>query len=102
MTPFTVPCGGGTPSADGTEGATRPAGSAPAKRSGRAAGRLSVQALRKRIDRGEPVTVLDVRQHEATAADPRRLPGAVIMHPDEVAERWSELPRERDVVAYCT
>ena len=34
--------------------------------------------------------------------DPRRLPGAVVMRPDTVAERWSELPKERDVVAYCT
>jgi rhodanese-related sulfurtransferase len=63
---------------------------------------MSVQALWKRLDRGEPVTVLDVRQREAAAADSRRLPGAVVMRPDDVAERWSELPKERDVVAYCT
>jgi hypothetical protein len=62
----------------------------------------SIQALRKRLDRGEPVTVLDVRQRESAEADPRRLPGAVVMRPDSVAERWSELPKERDVVAYCT
>src|SRR5713226_1273086 len=64
--------------------------------------RTSLQELRKRLDRGEPVTVLDVRQREAVEADPRRLPGAVVMRPDAVAERWSELPKERDVVAYCT
>jgi hypothetical protein len=62
----------------------------------------SIQALRKRLDRGEPVTVLDVRQRESAAADPRRLPGAVVMQPDSVADRWSELPKEKDVVAYCT
>jgi hypothetical protein len=64
--------------------------------------RTSIQALRKRLDRGEPVTVLDVRQRESVEADPRRLPGAVVMRPDAVAEHWSELPQERDVVAYCT
>jgi hypothetical protein len=63
--------------------------------------RTSIQALRKRLDRGEPVTVLDVRQGES-AADPQRLPGAVVMQPDSVADRWSELPKEKDVVAYCT
>jgi hypothetical protein len=64
--------------------------------------RTSIQALRKRLDRGDPVTILDVRQHEAAEADPRRLPGAVVMAPDTVAERGRELPKERDVVAYCT
>jgi hypothetical protein len=103
MTPFTLPRLGGTarpghaPRAQG--GSTSPART---KSTGRAPGRMSVQALRKRLDRGEPVTVLDVRQREAAEADPRRLPGAVVMRPDEVAERWSELPMERDVVAYCT
>jgi len=42
------------------------------------------------------------RELSPAAADPRRLPGAVIMAPDTVAERWAELPQERDVVAYCT
>jgi hypothetical protein len=62
----------------------------------------SIQALRKQLDRSEPVTILDVRQREAMEGDPRRLPGAIAMRPDEVAERWSELPKERKVVAYCT
>ena len=64
--------------------------------------RTSLQELRRRLDRGEPVTVLDVRQREAVEADPRRLPGAVVMRPDDAAARWSELPKEKDVVAYCT
>jgi hypothetical protein len=63
--------------------------------------RTSIQALKKRLDRGDPVTILDVRQQNAFEADPRRLPGAVVMRPDDVAQRWSELPPERDVVAYC-
>lgn len=64
--------------------------------------KASVQALRRWLSRGEPVTLLDVRQREAAAADPRRLPGAIAMPPDDVAERWSELPPDRRVVAYCT
>ncbi len=62
----------------------------------------SIQALRKQLDQGEPITLLDVRQREAAEADPRRLPGAIVMRPDDVAQRWSELPKERKVVAYCT
>lgn len=103
MTPFTMPrAGGAAPVERAPRAGARAAASVPAKASGRAPGRMTVQALRRRLDRGEPVTVLDVRQRGAVTADPRRLPGAVVMRPDEVAERWSELPQGRDVVAYCT
>jgi hypothetical protein len=103
ITPFTMPRDGGTTShAEAPRAGARPAASTQTKRAGPASGRMTVQALRKRLDRGEPITVLDVRQREAMTADPRRLPGAVVMQPDKVAERWSELPQERDVVAYCT
>jgi hypothetical protein len=102
MTPFSIPGrGSAVPLAASVSAGTRPVSSA-ARRSGRASRQISVQALRKRLDRGEPVTILDVRQREAVMADPRRLPGAVVMRPDEVNERWSELPREKEVVAYCT
>jgi hypothetical protein len=64
---------------------------------------VSVQELRKRVDRREPITILDVRQPTAGEGDdPRRLPGAVVMSPDAVAQRWSELPQEKPVIAYCT
>jgi rhodanese-like protein len=63
----------------------------------------TAQELRKRLDHGEPITVLDVRQQAAAeGGDPRRLPGAVVMAPDAVADRWIELPKEKPVVAYCT
>ena len=102
MTPFTMPRGAPAPPAARPRTGARSASSASAKGAGRAPHRISVQALRKRLDGGEPVTVLDVRQRETLIADPRRLPGAVHIRPDEVAERWGELPREQDVVAYCT
>ena len=105
MTPFALPLGGRTspsPAGGAPRAGGRLASPRPKRGSGSAPGRMSAPALRKRLDRGDPVTVLDVRQREAAEADPRRLPGAVVMRPDEVAGRWSELPRERDVVAYCT
>ena len=41
--------------------------------------------LQRRIKHGEPVTVLDVRQPATIAADPRTLPGALQIPPDQVA-----------------
>jgi hypothetical protein len=32
----------------------------------------------------------------------RAVHGAIRISPDELDERWQELPRERAVIAYCT
>lgn len=54
--------------------------------------------LRRRLRRGD-VTVLDVRPaHEYTAG---HIPGAVSVPPGTLQRRLAELPREREIVAYC-
>lgn len=54
--------------------------------------------LIRRVRRGE-VTVLDVRPAEEFRAG--HIPGAVSIPIDELKARLKELPRDRDVVAYC-
>jgi len=49
--------------------------------------------------RGGEVTVLDVRPAEEYAAG--HIPGARSIPVGELAQRLKELPRDRDVVAYC-
>jgi rhodanese-related sulfurtransferase len=55
-------------------------------------------ALRKKVRSGE-VTVLDVRPREEF--ETAHLPGALSVPLPELAKRLSELPRRREVVAYC-
>ncbi|ABS27451.1 metalloregulator ArsR/SmtB family transcription factor [Anaeromyxobacter sp. Fw109-5] len=55
-------------------------------------------ALRKRVKNGE-VTLLDVRPPEEYEA--AHIPGALSVPLPELAKRISELPRRREVVAYC-
>jgi rhodanese-related sulfurtransferase/DNA-binding transcriptional ArsR family regulator len=55
-------------------------------------------ALRRKVKDGE-VTVLDVRPPEEFAAG--HIPGALSVPLPELAKRLSELPRRREVVAYC-
>ena len=55
-------------------------------------------ALAARI-RSDAVTVLDVRPPEEYRAG--HLPGAVSVPLDELERRLAELPRDREVVAYC-
>jgi rhodanese-related sulfurtransferase/DNA-binding transcriptional ArsR family regulator len=55
-------------------------------------------ALRRKVKNGE-VTVLDVRPPEEFAAG--HIPGALSVPLPQLAKRLSELPRRREVVAYC-
>jgi rhodanese-related sulfurtransferase/DNA-binding transcriptional ArsR family regulator len=55
-------------------------------------------ALAERVQRGE-VTVLDVRPSEEFAAG--HLPGAISIPLTELQRRLKELPRRKEIVAYC-
>jgi hypothetical protein len=57
--------------------------------------------VKKRLDRGEALTLLDVRQPGHVARDGRVLPGAIVMPPDTVQARYTELPKDREIVVYC-
>jgi len=63
--------------------------------------KASVRELRSRLERGEAVTILDVRKSPGEGSDAVRLPGAIMIHPDELAERFAEIPPENEVYAYC-
>lgn len=55
-------------------------------------------ALMRRVRKGE-VTVLDVRPVEEYLAG--HIPGAISIQLKELERRLSELPRNKDIVAYC-
>ena len=64
--------------------------------------RISVDELRRLMDDGEKPIVVDVRTAGARNRDPRRIPGAVVMGVPDLDARLSELPRDREVILYCT
>jgi len=57
--------------------------------------------LRARIERGEPVVVLDVRESPESAAAPFGNGEVVCIPLSELRERLSELPRDRQIVCLC-
>ena len=57
------------------------------------------EELRRRIRSGEPLVVIDVRPTEEF--DAGHLPGARSIPLDELERRLRELPRRREIVAYC-
>jgi membrane protein DedA with SNARE-associated domain len=54
------------------------------------------------IERGEQPYIVDLRHPLDFLTDPRVIPGAIRMTPEEVAARHEEIPRDREIILYCT
>ena len=66
------------------------------------ASRLEPEELKKLLDAGEPVYIADLRHPLELLSDPFTLPGALHFSPDALAARHREIPRDRDIVLFCT
>jgi membrane protein DedA with SNARE-associated domain len=64
--------------------------------------RITVAELRGLIDSGKAPVIVDVRSRAAAQHDPRRIPGAVRLLIEEIDTEASRLPRDREVILYCT
>jgi membrane protein DedA with SNARE-associated domain len=62
--------------------------------------RISVYELRDMIDRGEAPVIVDVRTQSRFQVG--RIPGALRMTLEELDEKLADLPREKELVLYCT
>jgi rhodanese-related sulfurtransferase len=64
--------------------------------------RISVDDLHRLIDAGEEPVIVDVRSSTARSLQPERIPGAVHVPLHAVDQNARELPRDREIVLYCT
>jgi membrane protein DedA with SNARE-associated domain/rhodanese-related sulfurtransferase len=64
--------------------------------------RIEPEELKAMMDRGENLYIVDLRHPLDLLPDPRILPGAVRLLPNELIARNAEIPRDRDIVLYCT
>ncbi len=64
--------------------------------------RISADELKGKLDAGEAVAVVDLRTALDAAADPYLIPGAIRMTAEEIEQRHQELPRDVDLVVYCS
>jgi membrane protein DedA with SNARE-associated domain/rhodanese-related sulfurtransferase len=67
-----------------------------------AAARLEPEELKRQLDEGELVFIVDLRHPLELLPDPYTLPGALHFSPESLAARHNEIPRDRDVVLFCT
>jgi membrane protein DedA with SNARE-associated domain len=64
--------------------------------------RISPDELMRQLAAGEAPVIIDLRHELELGTEDFRLPGAINMIPNEVARRHQEIPRDRDIVLYCT
>lgn len=64
--------------------------------------RIAPEEVLRMIQSEEPPFIVDLRHPLDVLPDPRVIPGAVRMTPDELAGRHDEIPRDRQIILYCT
>src|SRR5207244_1552678 len=60
---------------------------------------ITVEDLKRRLDQGEDLFVLDVRNPEEFQIC--RIPGSTLLPLPELPQRFHELPADRELVVHC-
>src|ERR1700758_2799976 len=64
--------------------------------------RITAEELKQKMDAGENVVIVDLRHSVDFEADPHTIPGAFRIDAKELEEKNERLPRDREVILYCT
>jgi len=64
--------------------------------------RVTPQELMRMMDAGEEVALVDLRHQMEVEHDSVKLPGAIWITLEELEQRHEEIPRDRDIVLYCS
>ena len=63
--------------------------------------RIDVTDAKAMVDRGEAI-ILDIVASHVWPAMARIIQGSIRIPPDEILQRFGELPRDKTIIAYCT
>jgi membrane protein DedA with SNARE-associated domain len=64
--------------------------------------RITPKELMDKLTAGENISIVDLRQPIDIEAFPQMIPGALRIAMEDIEERHREIPRDRDVVLYCS
>jgi membrane protein DedA with SNARE-associated domain/rhodanese-related sulfurtransferase len=64
--------------------------------------KIEPEELKAMLDQGKEVHIIDLRHPLDYLPDPRMLPGAELLTPETLVARSESIPRDRDIVLYCT
>jgi membrane protein DedA with SNARE-associated domain len=64
--------------------------------------RITVDELKQKLDAGEELSIVDLRHSMDFEASPETIPGAVHLDSKALTENEESLPRDREIILYCT
>lgn len=64
--------------------------------------RISPHELKQKLDAGEQVAVVDLRNAIEFQSDPTMIPGAIRISAEELEHGHAQIPRGQDVILYCS
>ena len=63
--------------------------------------RITPIELKRRLDAGDPLVIVDLRTALDVEAAPYKIPGALLVDPEELKHPHHTIPRDSEVVFYC-
>ncbi len=64
--------------------------------------RITPHELKAQMEKGEPLFIVDMRHALELEAEPLTLPGALHLALEELEDRHTEIPRDRDIALFCS
>ncbi len=64
--------------------------------------RVTPEQLRDLISEGCGITIVDLRHPAEVARVGTKIPNALVLRPEELRDRSNEIPREHEIILYCT
>jgi len=63
---------------------------------------ITPEELKRRLDAGEAIVIVDLRHTLELASDATSIPGALRIPAEELEGRHEEIPRDREIVLACS
>lgn len=64
--------------------------------------RVTPDEVRTMMEAGVPVTIVDLRHPADVAREGLKLPGALVLAPEDLRSRSHEIPGDQEIILYCT
>jgi membrane protein DedA with SNARE-associated domain len=64
--------------------------------------RVTPETARTMLDSGQPLTIIDLRHPAEIERSGSKVPGALILRAEDLRSRSGEIPREHEIILYCT
>jgi SNARE associated Golgi protein/rhodanese-like protein len=64
--------------------------------------RITPAVMKHLLERGQAMTIVDLRHPAEVERAGMKIPGALVVRPDDLRSRSDEIPRDQQIILYCT